>query len=108
MDPWSYFVNSYVIDRDGRRIDRRNAEDIFTALYNHQIPPGAASVTHFGFRVPDWAEDRVELEVALRYRKFDSTYLADFQGEDFAVNNLPVTTIASERIVCPVAGTVPD
>ncbi len=108
VDPWSYFVNSYVIDRSGRRIDRRNAEDIFTALYNHQIPPGAASVTHYGFRVPDWAEESVELEVALRYRKFDATYMAHFQGEDFAGNNLPVTTITSDRVAFPVAGNVPE
>ena len=36
VDPWSHFVNAYVIDRDGNRIDRRNAEDIFVTLYNHQ------------------------------------------------------------------------
>ena len=108
VDPWSYFVNTYAIDRDGRRIDRRNAEDIFTALYNHQIPPGAASVTHYAFRVPDWAERRVVLDVALKYRKFDAVYMAHFQGDDFEGNNLPVTIIAADRVVFPVAGTVPD
>ena len=41
VDPYSHFVNAYVLDRDGNRIDRRNAEDIFTPLYNHQIPPPA-------------------------------------------------------------------
>jgi tetratricopeptide (TPR) repeat protein len=104
VDPWAHRVNSYVIDRDGRRIDQRNAEDIFTALYNHQIPPGAAAVVHYGFRMPDWATKRVELEVALRYRKFDTTYMRAFQGSDFAGNDLPITTIASDRIVFPVAG----
>lgn len=39
VDPWSFFVNSYVLDRDGNRIDRRNAQDIFVPLYNHGIPP---------------------------------------------------------------------
>ena len=39
VDPWSHFVNAYVLDRHGRRIDRRNAQDIFVALYDHQIPP---------------------------------------------------------------------
>ena len=42
VDPWSHFINAFVLDRDGNRIDRRNAQDIFVALYNHQIPPGAA------------------------------------------------------------------
>ena len=40
VDPWSHFVNVYMLDRDGNRIDRRNPQDIFTPLYNHQIPPG--------------------------------------------------------------------
>ena len=53
VDPWSHFVNAYVIDREGNRIDRRNAEDIFIALYNHQIPPGAGDVVHGAFRVPE-------------------------------------------------------
>ena len=30
-----------MLDRDGNRIDRRNPQDIFMPLYNHQIPPGA-------------------------------------------------------------------
>ncbi len=42
VDPWSHFVNVYMLDRDGNRIDRRNPQDIFIPLYNHQIPPGAA------------------------------------------------------------------
>ena len=36
-----------MLDRDGNRIDRRNPQDIFTPLYNHQIPPGAADVVHY-------------------------------------------------------------
>ena len=44
VDPWSHFVNAYVIDRDGNRIDRRNAEDIFVKLYDNQIGPGSADV----------------------------------------------------------------
>jgi hypothetical protein len=52
VDPWSYFVNVFMLDRNGNRIDRRNPQDIFTPLYDHQIPPGAARVVHFGFSVP--------------------------------------------------------
>src|SRR6185369_11340691 len=53
VDPWSHFVNVYMLDRNGNRIDRRNPQDIFTPLYNHQIPPGAAQVVHYAFAVPD-------------------------------------------------------
>jgi hypothetical protein len=50
VDPWSHFVNVYMLDRNGNRIDRRNPQDIFTPLYNNQIPPGAAAV-HYAFTV---------------------------------------------------------
>ncbi|MGD2112987.1 MAG: multiheme c-type cytochrome, partial [Gammaproteobacteria bacterium] len=104
VDPWSHFVNAYVIDRDGNRIDRRNAEHIFTALYNHQIPPGAADSVHFVLQVPEDAGPEVTLDVRLQYRKFDTDYLRQFQGERFAANDLPITTVGSDRVVFPVAG----
>jgi tetratricopeptide (TPR) repeat protein len=104
VDPWSHFVNAYVIDRDGNRIDRRNPEDIFTALYNHQIPPGAADSVHFVLHVPEDAGAAVTLDARLQYRKFDTTYMQQFQGEDFVYNDLPITTIGSDRVVLPVAG----
>ena len=107
VDPWSHFVNSYVLDRHGNRIDRRNAEDIFTPLYNHQIPPGAASVAHYRLRLPTDLDAPVELNVRLRYRKFDSTYLRlihEEQGQPFVANTLPITTIAEDRVVFPIEG----
>ena len=32
VDAWSHFVNVYMLDRNGNRIDRRNPQDIFTPL----------------------------------------------------------------------------
>ena len=104
VDPWSHFVNAYVLDREGNRIDRRNAEDIFTKLYDHQIPPGAADVVHYQFSVPQSATAPVQVSVSLRYRKFDTTYQRSFQGEAFTRNNLPIVTIASDKITFPVQG----
>jgi tetratricopeptide (TPR) repeat protein len=102
VDPWSYFVNAYVLNRAGERIDRRNAQDIFVALYNHQIPPGAASVVHYLLDVPADAGDHVTLEARLNYRKFDSTYLHYIQGNRYRCNELPVTVMASDRVTLPV------
>jgi len=102
VDPWSHFVNAYVIDRDGNRIDRRNAEDIFTILYNNQIPPGAADVVHYAFTVPEDAQGTVEVIARLNYRKFDTLYTRLFQGDDFAGNDLPVLIIAEDRIEFPL------
>ncbi len=104
VDPWSHFVNAWVIDRDGNRIDRRNAEDIFTTLYNNQIPPGAADVVHYRFVVPEWVTEPVVVRAQLKYRKFDTTFMAYFQGEDFVRNDLPVVVIAADEIVFPVLG----
>lgn len=104
VDPWSHFVNAYVLDRHGNRIDRRNAEDIFTKLYDHQIPPGGAATAHYRVRIPETAVAPVEVAVALRYRKFDTTYMRAFQGERFERNDLPIITIAEDSLVFPVGG----
>jgi tetratricopeptide (TPR) repeat protein len=103
VDPWSHFVNAWVIDREGRRIDRRNAENIFTVLYNNQIPPGAADVVHYRLTVPEDVVGPVTIEVSLKYRKFDTTYLRLIRGDEFRRNDLPVTVIASDRVTLPVA-----
>lgn len=39
VDEWAHFVNVLMLDRHGNRINRRNPQDIFTPLYDHQIPP---------------------------------------------------------------------
>ena len=104
VDPWSHFVNVYMLDRDGNRIDRRNPQDIFTPLYNNQIPPGAADAVHFGFTVPPGLKAPIEVEVRLQYRKFDATYVKYFKGDPGAKDALPVVTLATDRITFPVKG----
>ncbi len=103
VDPWSHFVNVYMLDRNGNRIDRRNPEDIFVPLYNHQIPPGAADVIHYRLDLPKDVREPVTVEVKLQYRKFDTRYMKHVFGKDFE-NDLPVMTLAADRITFPVAG----
>lgn len=110
VDPWSHFINVFMLDRDGNRIDRRNPQDIFTPLYNHQIPPGAAQVVHYSFTVPDNAADSVSLEVKLNYRKFDTIYMNYVFGKGYTsgapfqvTNDLPTVTIAQDSITFPVS-----
>ena len=110
VDPWSHFVNAYVLDRAGNRIDRRNAEDIFTPLYNHQIPPGGAAAAHYRLALPAELNAPVELTARLLYRKFDSGYLRRIyreQSKPFVANDLPIATIASDRVVFPIADDAP-
>jgi hypothetical protein len=103
VDPWSHFVNAFVLDRDGHRIDRRNAQDIFVPLYDHQIPPGAADTVHYRLTVPPDVREPVTVAVKLQFRKFDTTYMQHVYGED-RVNDLPVVLLAEDRVTFPVAG----
>lgn len=105
LDPWAHRVNVYMLDREGRRIDRRNPQDIFVPLYNHQIPPGAADVVHYRLDLPaDLATPDGTLEVAtrLRYRKFDTTFVRHVYGPGTS-NDLPILELAADSVVFPLA-----
>jgi len=111
VDPWAHFINTYMLDKDGNRIDRRNPQDIFTPLYNHQINPGTAQVVHYSFVVPPDVTGLVTFEVKIQYRKFDTIFVNYFRvpgwtnGQPFVVSNdLPITTITADRLTLPVAG----
>ncbi|ANM29969.1 histidine kinase [Acidobacteria bacterium Mor1] len=104
VDPWSHFVNAFVIDRNGNRIARRNAEDIFVALYNNQIPPGAADVIHYKLDVPEKATKPITVEVKLQYRKFDTEYMRFVTENEEYYNDLPILTLAHDKITFPIAG----
>ncbi len=103
VDPWSHFVNAFVIDRDGNRIDRRNAQDIFVALYNNQIPPGAADVVHYRLEVPPDAHGSLVISAKLQYRKFDTEYMRLVAGDPSYYNDLPIVALAADRIEFPIA-----
>lgn len=118
VDPNAHFVNAYVIDRDGGRIERRNPQQIFTVLYNHQIGPGSADVVHYALHLPHSVDELVTVEVRLLYRKFDSRFMkfvtetarpgdppirGNQTGKPYR-NTLPVTVLATDRITFPVKG----
>ena len=102
VDPRSHFINVYMLDRNGRRVDRRNVQDIFVPLYDHQIPPSAAAVVHYELRIPDGVDAPIEVEVKLKYRKFTRLFTTYSLGPSAPA--LPITTIASDRVSFAVAG----
>ncbi len=111
IDPWSHFVNVYMLDKDGNRIDRRNPQDIFTPLYNNQIPPGAGFVIHYKFTVPEGLTEPVKFDARLNYRKFDTIYFNYVFGDGYTngapfqlVNDLPIRVIATDSVTFPVVG----
>jgi len=119
VDKAAHRVNSFVLDKNGNRINRRNAQDIFTPLYNHQIPPGAGQTVHYELVLPDDLNASVKVELALLYRKFDREYVEEFiagrrkQGdlslrgfdpEKSYGNPLPITILASDTVEFSVEG----
>src|SRR2546423_1187695 len=104
VDKAAHFINVLMLDRNGNRINRRNPQDIFTPLYNHQIPPGAASALHYKLDVPADIKDPIEIKVRVRYRKFDFEYMClVHEGADKAPK-LPIVDMCADSITLPVAG----
>lgn len=102
VDDWAWFGNAYLLDREGNRIERRNAQDIFVALYDHQIPPGAAAVVHYALNLPADLSGPITIDAALQYRKFDTRFYRHVKGKAFSRNDLPITTLAADQVVLPV------
>ncbi len=102
LDPWAHQVNAFVLDRNGDRINRRNAQDIFVALYSNQIPPGATDSLHYLLHVPEDATGQITVDVTLQYRKFDTELMAFTMDDENYVNILPIMTMAHDRVTFPV------
>ncbi len=102
VDPWSYFINAYLLDHEGERIEKRDAQNILVALYDHQIPPGAASVVHYQLDIPEETTEPLTIEIKLQYRKFNSAFMRHMNNENYASNDLPVITMASDKITLPI------
>jgi tetratricopeptide (TPR) repeat protein len=118
VDRWSHFLNVFMLDREGNRINRRNPQDIFVPLYNHQIPPGAATTVHYALTIPEGLTAPVEVSVKVNYRKFDTEYMRFIastqrpddkpirgkEGDAPYQNQLPITVMASDQIRFPIVG----
>ena len=105
VDEWAHFINVHMLDRHGNRIDRRNPQDIFTPLYDHQVPPGAGQVIHYRVDLPTTLAGPVEITARLRYRKFDQKYMEIVHQESGKpVPKLPVVDICRDAVTLPVSG----
>jgi tetratricopeptide (TPR) repeat protein len=102
VDKWAHFINVHMLDRNGNRVDRRNPQDIFTPLYDKQVPPGAAAVLHYRLDVPIDAKGPVEIDTRLRYRKFDNDYMKYVYPN--SVPKLPIVDVCSDKITLGIAG----
>ncbi len=118
VDPAAHFINVFMLDRQGRRIVRRNPQDIFVPLYDNQIPPGAAAVVHYRLELPqEWAGKRLTVRAAVLYRKFNADLMEFVTGQmkpgerllpgqqpgRVYRNNLPIAVLAEDSLELPVA-----
>jgi len=92
-----------IVDRHSKRIDRRNAKDIYVPAQVNVVPPGAADAGRFRFAVPPGLAGReVTVRATLRIRKFKRDY-TEFSFKDRpSVPDLPVTDIASGSARIPI------
>ena len=106
LDPNAHTFKAVLVDRDGDAIDRRNAQDIHTAVYTSVIGPGAADLAHYRLTLPTTlASSPLTVTARLLWRKFERTYSefafesnpAGFPGFD-APPQLPITEIASDTV----------
>ena len=107
VDPDAARLAATVVDRNGKRINRRNVQDIFTAAVNHEIPPGAAEVVHYRLTLPNDLTGPVTLAARVRYRKFDSEYV-NFTEQQLAADGqdslppLPIVDLCDDSVTLPV------
>ncbi len=59
---------------------------------------------HYKLTLPEHIEGPLTIEAKLKYRKFDSEYLQFIEQDEFEGNDLPITIMATDRVVLPVAG----
>lgn len=108
VDEWAHFINVLMLDKDGNRIDRRNPQNIFTPLYNHQIPPGAANVVHYQLTIPPDVKGPVTLTARVRYRKFDQKYMEYVHKPlNRPIPKLPIVDMAKDTVTLPLARSTP-
>ena len=105
LDAGADRLSTLVIDPAGEAMDRRQPQDIRIPLYNNAIAPGAARVVHYRLTVPRDARGSITLTAGTHYRKFSRDYTTFSLGA--AQPSLPVTTLASDTVVLPVAGSGP-
>jgi tetratricopeptide (TPR) repeat protein/uncharacterized membrane protein SirB2 len=103
VDPAAHFYQAVIVDRNGERITRRNAADIYTAVYANVVRPSTSDIARYRFRIPaDLDGKSVELRAALQWRKFNRAF-TEFVYEGKQIPDLPITTIASGAVTLPVS-----
>ena len=74
VEPGAHFYRSFLLDKHGNPINKRNAFHARSLLYAQLIPPGSADTVHFRITIPPDAQGPLRLSARLNYRKFSHYY----------------------------------
>ena len=114
VDPNARFYHAVLVDKDGKRIQRRDGHNIHTSVYTRTIGPGTSDVARYRFTVPDSMRGKkLTLRASLHWRKFDRAY-TEFayraNPEGFKAFNevpeLPINEIDTDTVILPVGEVV--
>ena len=93
----SHRYGAIFLDALGQRLDKRNAFDLRTAVFVHQIPPGGSDTVPFAFTLPE-AVDELVVTARLRYRKVRRDYLKwAYAGRRHPDDPLPPASSPGDR-----------
>jgi len=114
LDPSAHVFSALLLDREGRAIDRRNAQDIHVTVFANVIGPGSADIARYELTVPpEMAGSSLRVTARLLWRKFNQGYTVfAFQAnpEGFSrfqdVPEIPVTEIERDVVVFPITDEV--
>jgi tetratricopeptide (TPR) repeat protein len=106
VDPAAHFFQTIFVDRNGDRITKRNATDIYAPVYAHVIRPSTSDIARYRFRVPDSKGATLSIKAALRWRKFNRTF-TEFVYAGLSTPDLPITEIASSAVSLPIRSASP-
>ena len=117
VDQGAEFYRAWVAGENGERVVSRLGTAVRTRVYVKTIPPGAADVTRYRFRVPtDVRPGELRLRARLRYRKFMREYLdfvfptskvhsfrhVDGRVTEFDTRALPIVDMSTTRLSLPI------
>ncbi len=52
LDPMAHVFNALILDKQGKPIHKRNAQDIHVTVFANVIGPGTADIAHYEFTIP--------------------------------------------------------
>jgi Flp pilus assembly protein TadD len=100
----AHTYSATIVDRHGKRIDRRNAKDIYVPAQVNVIPPGAADLVRYSLTVPAGLAGReITVRASIKWRKFRRDYTEfAFKSLGLPVPTLPVDVLATTEVRLPV------